>query len=219
MRGIFSIDGPVMRLLIKFFDCICVSILWLLSSLPIVTMGAASVALYTAVYKYLRRDEGHLWSTFWGAFKRDLRRSTLVWLAALAVQALLVVDALVFRTLKLDGSPIGDIYWVVLVLICIAVTWTAYLSAYAARFDGGAKDVLRFAFVLMTAHPIKALEVFLPILAGAVLLLTGLQWIAIVPAAVCWLNSIVIEQVFLLHMRPEDAEKTKSGSSGQGSSR
>lgn len=210
MRGIFSIDSPVMRALIKFFDCICVSILWLLFSLPIVTVGAASAALYTTVYKYLRRDEGHLWSTFWGAFKGNLRRSTLVWLAALGVLALLTVDALVFRTLKLNGNPFGNVYWVVLALICAAVTWTAYLSAYAARFSGGVKDVLRFAFVLMTAHPIKALEVFLPILAGAVLLLTGLQWIAIVPAAVCWVNSVVLEKVFLLHMRPEDAEKTQA---------
>lgn len=210
MRGIFGVDSPVMRALIKFFDCICASILWLLFSLPIVTMGAASAALYTTVYKYLRRDEGHLWDTFWTAFKGNLRRSTLVWLAALAVLALLTVDALVFRTLKLAGSPLGGAYWVVLALICAAATWTAYLSAYAARFSGSAKDVLRFAFVLMAAHPVKALEVFLPILAGAVLLLTGLQWIAIVPAAVCWVNSIVLEKVFLLHMRPEDAEKTQA---------
>ena len=210
MRGIFNIDSPVMRALIKFFDCVCASILWLLFSLPIVTMGAASAALYTTVYKYLRRDEGHLWDTFWTAFKENLHRSTLVWLAALAVLALLTVDALVFRTLKLAGSPLGGAYWVVLALICAAATWTAYLSAYAARFSGSAKDVLRFAFVLMTAHPIKALEVFLPILAGAVLLLAGLQWIAIVPAAVCWVNSVVLEKVFLLHMRPEDAEKIQA---------
>lgn len=210
MRGIFSVDSPVIRALIKFFDCICVSILWLLFSLPVVTMGTASAALYTTVYKYLRRDEGHLWDTFWTAFKGNLRRSTLVWLAALAVLALLTVDALVFRTLKLAGSPLGGAYWVVLALICAAATWTAYLSAYAARFSGSAKDVLRFAFVLMAAHPVKALEVFLPILAGAALLLTGLRWIAIVPAAVCWVNSIVLEKVFLLHMRPEDAEKTQA---------
>lgn len=210
MRGIFGVDSPVMRALIKFFDCICASILWLLFSLPIVTMGAASAALYTTVYKYLRRDEGHLWDTFWTAFKGNLHRSTLVWLAALAVLALLTVDALVFRTLKLAGSPLGGAYWVVLALICAAATWTAYLSAYAARFSGSAKDVLRFAFVLMAAHPVKALEVFLPILAGAALLLTGLRWIAIVPAAVCWVNSIVLEKVFLLHMRPEDAEKTQA---------
>lgn len=218
MRGMFSIDSPVMRALIKFFDCICASVLWLLFSLPVVTMGAAGAALYATVYKYLRRGEGHLWSTFWGAFRENLRRSTLVWLAALAVLALLAADALVFRSLKLEGSPFGSIYWVVLALICAAATWTAYLSAYAARFSGGAKDVLRFGFVLMAAHPVKALEVFLPILAGASLVLTGPQWIAIVPAAVCWLNSAVLEKVFLLHMRPEDVEKTRGGGSGRESS-
>lgn len=210
LRGIFSIENPVMRGLIKFFDCICISVLWVLFSLPIITMGAASAALYQTVYKYLRRDEGHLWKTYWCAFKDNLRRSTLVWLAVLGVLSLLVLDALVFRTMKINGSAFGNVYWVILVLICIAVTWTAYLSAYAARFHGNVKDVLRFGFILMTVHPIRALGVFLTILAGTALVLTGPQFIAIVPAAVCWLDSILLEKVFLLHMRPEDAMREQA---------
>lgn len=213
MRGIFSIDSPLMSFLVKVFDCIGVSVLWLLFSLPVVTMGAASTALYTTVYKYLRRGEGHLWRTFWGAFQENLRRSTLVWLAALGVLALLTFDALVFRALKLSGNPFGNIYWVVLALICAAVAWTAYLAAYAARFNGSAKDVLRFGFLLMSAHPVRALEVLAPILGGAALVLIAPALAAVAPAAVCWLNSIVLEKVFLLHMRPEDAEKTRNGDS------
>ena len=120
MRSIFNIDSPVMSSLIKFADCICVSLLWLVFSLPIVTMGASSAALYATVYKYLRRGEGHLWQTFWGAFRDNLKRSTLVWLVALGVLALLTVDALVFRTLKLSGNPFGNVYWGVLVLVCVA---------------------------------------------------------------------------------------------------
>lgn len=208
MRGIFNIDSPLMSFLVKVFDCIGASILWLLFSLPIVTMGAAGAALYTTVYKYLRRGEGRLWQTFWSAFRENLRRSTLVWLAALGVLALLAADALVFRALKLSGNPFGEVYWVVLALICAAAAWTAYLSAYAARFSGGARDVLRFSFLLMTTHPVRALEVLAPILAGAALALIAPALAAVLPAAVCWLNSMVLEKVFLLHMRPEDAEKT-----------
>lgn len=214
MRGIFDIDNPVMRGLIKFFDCICLSLLWLLFSLPVVTMGASSAALYTTTYKYLRKGEGHLWKTFWSAFRGNLKRSTIVWLVALAVMALLVVDALVFRTWEINGNPLGKIYWVVLVLCCIAITWSVYLSAYAARFDGSAKDVLRFGFILMVAHPIKALGVFLPILCGAMLLIIAPAMIALVPAAVCWLNSVILEQVFLLHMRPEDAQRVQLDDNG-----
>lgn len=213
MRGIFDLDGPIMSWLIKLFDCICVSLLWLLFSLPVVTMGASSAALYATVYKYLRKGEGQLWRTFWSAFRGNLKRSTTVWLAALAVLALLVVDALVLRSLELGGHPLGKVYWVMLVLCCIAVTWTAYLSAYAARFDGSAKDVLRFGFVLMAAHPVKALGVFLPILCGAMLLIIAPGMAAIVPTAVCWLNSILLERVFLLHMRPEDAQRIRDSGS------
>ena len=208
MKGIFDIDNPVMTWIIKIFDCICVSILWLLFSLPVITMGASSAALYTTVYKYLRKEEGHLWKTFWTAFREDLRRSTVVWLAALAVMGVLTADVLVFRTMAINGSPLGKIYWVVLVLCCIAVTWTAYLSAYAARFSGSAKDVLRFASLLLVLHPVKALCVFLPLLCGVMLALAVPGLMAIVPAVVCWLDSITLEKVFLLHMRPEDAEKT-----------
>ena len=210
MKGIFDIDNPVMSWIIKIFDCICVSILWLLFSLPVVTIGASSAALYMTVYKYLRKEEGHLWKTFWTAFRENLRRSTIVWLAALAVMGVLIVDVLVFRTMAINGSPFGKIYWVVLVLCCIAITWTAYLSAYAARFSGSAKDVLRFASLLLVLHPVKAVCVFLPLLCGAALALVTPGLMAVIPAAVCWLDSITLEKVFLLHMRPEDAEKTRT---------
>lgn len=208
MRGIFDIDNPVMSWIIKIFDCICASLLWLLFSLPVITMGASSAALYMTVYKYLRKEEGHLWKTFWTAFRENLRRSTVVWLAALAVMGVLAVDALVFRTMAISGSPFGKVYWVVLALCCIAVTWTMYLSAYAARFSGSAKDVLRFASLLLALHPVKAALVFLPLLCGGLLVLVRPALLAVVPAAVCWLASITLEKVFLLHMRPEDAEKT-----------
>ena len=82
MRWIFDIENPVMQYVIKVFDCMCLSVLWLLFSLPVITAGASATALYAAVYHYIRRDEGHMLRTFWGAFRENLKRSTVVWLAA-----------------------------------------------------------------------------------------------------------------------------------------
>lgn len=53
--------------------------------------GASTTALYATVYHYIRKDEGTLWRTFWGAFRESLKRSTVVWLAVLAVVALLML--------------------------------------------------------------------------------------------------------------------------------
>ena len=219
MRRLFDIDSKFMRGLIHIADCICLSVLWLVFSIPIVTMGASSAALYAAVYKYIRRDEGYLWRTFWEAFKENLRRSTLAWLPALPLLVLLIVDALVFRSMYLQGKLIGNLYWVVLILICVAVTWTAWLSAYCARFNGSVKDVLRFSALLMAAHPIKSLWVFLPILAGAALVLIAPVLLLIVPAAACWIGSVTMEKVFLLHMRPEDVEKETDWGDGPDNSK
>ena len=207
MKRLFDLDSPLMRNLIRMFDCMCLSVLWLLFSAPVITMGASSAALYTTVYKYLRKEKGYLWRTFWGAFRENLKRSTLAWLAVLVLLALLTVDALVLRSMAVSGTPLGNLYWVILVLICVAVTWTAWLSAYCARFNGSVKDVLRFSFILMASHPIKSLYVFLPILAAAALVLVVPVLLAAAPAVACWIGSITIEKVFLLHMRPEDLER------------
>ena len=207
MKRLFDFGSPLMRNLTRIFDCMCLSVLWMLFSVPIVTMGASSAAMYTTVYKYIRKDEGYLWKTFWGAFKENLKRSTLAWLAALALLALLTVDALVFRSMAINGDLLGNLYWVILVLICVAVTWTAYLSAYCARFNGSVKDVLRFSFILMACHPIKSLGVFLPILGAAALVLVVPGLLVAAPAVSCWIGSVTIEKVFLLHMRPEDYER------------
>ena len=98
MNRIFGIDSPLMKALMKIGDLLCLSILWLAFSLPIVTIGASSAALYAAVHHCLRRQEAGLWKNFWNAFRENFVRSTLAWLIELAVLALF---ALVILTLAL----------------------------------------------------------------------------------------------------------------------
>ena len=57
MKRLLSIDNPIMRFIIKIFDCMILSVLWLVFSLPVITMGAATAALYSAVYHHIIRDD------------------------------------------------------------------------------------------------------------------------------------------------------------------
>lgn len=204
MRWIFDIENPVMHYIIKIFDCMCLSILWLLFSFPVITAGASTTALYATVYHYIRKEEGHLWRTFWGAFRENLKRSTLVWLVALAVAAILAVDVLVFRTKAINGDMLGKLYWFILLLCCAAVTWLAYLFAYAARFQGTAREVLRISFMLMAAHPVKALTVFALVAAGILLVMIAPGLLSILPAGICLIVSMIMEGVFALHLPQKD---------------
>ena len=62
----------------------------------------------------------------------------------------------------------------------------------------------------MSLHPIRALGVMLPIVAGVILMLAAPVMLIFVPAGVCWINSLILEKVFRLHMRPEDLEKEEA---------
>lgn len=211
MKGIFGYESPVVQALMSIGDCICLSLLWLLFSLPIVTVGASTTALYAASYHHIRKKEGHgLWQTFWEAFRENFKRSTLVWLVVLLVMALLTVDVFVLRAIRLSGGTLGGLYWPVIIIWCVALIWGVYTAAYAARFNGSVGEVLKYAFMMMVLHPIRAFGVALPLLAGLALTLLAPFMALILPAAVFVIGSFTTERVFRLHMRPEDLERVKS---------
>ena len=201
MRGIFDVDGPVISFIIKIFDCMCLSVLWFFCSLPIITVGASSTALYHTIYHYIRNGEGTLLRTFFGAFRENWKRSTLLWLVVLFIGVLLIADVLVFRTLAIQGDGLGRLYGVVLMLCAVVLTWSSYLAAYAARFQGTVKEVLRISFLLVVVHPIRAIGVFAILAIGIFLSIINTGFLTITPAGVCWGCSFLIEGVFAKHMQ------------------
>ena len=48
MRGDVT-DSGIMRVLSKICDIVCLNVLWLVCSLPIITIGASTTALYTVM--------------------------------------------------------------------------------------------------------------------------------------------------------------------------
>ena len=204
MRRLLDINNPIMRFLTAMFDLMALSVLWVVFSLPIFTMGAASTALYSAVYHHVRKGEDYLWNSFFSAFKENFKRSTLTWLVALAILGFLGADALLLRSLILQGYSFGWFYGVTLALVVLALTWTVYLAAYAARFNGTVKEVLRYSFMLLRAHPVKMLCVMVLVIGGMALALTLPATVVFIPATVYWGATFPIEWTFLKHMRPED---------------
>ena len=204
MRRLLDINNPIMRFLTAMFDLMALSVLWVVFSLPIFTMGAASTALYSAAYHHVRKGEDYLWNSFFSAFKENFKRSTLTWLVALAILGFLGADALLLRSLILQGYSFGWFYGVTLALVVLALTWTVYLAAYAARFNGTVKEVLRYSFMLLRAHPIKMLCVMVLVMGGMALALTLPATVIFIPATVYWGATFPIEWTFLKHMRPED---------------
>jgi uncharacterized membrane protein YesL len=207
MGWLFDINNPIMRWIVKIFDCMCLSFLWVAACLPIFTIGASTTALFATIHHSIRLEEDGVLGTFFRAFRDNFKRSTLCWLVVLGILMLLGVDMLVFRTMAINNQPLGGLYWLVLLLFIIVFTWLNYLFSYAERFNGSVKEVLKLSFLLMMIHPVKALTVLVILLAGAAMVVIGPVALSIVPALVCWLCDIVIADVFAQHLREEDKQR------------
>lgn len=211
MHSLFDMDGPLMNGLTKIFDCIMLSVCWLLASLPIVTMGAACGAMYRTVYRCIRHDEGTALKTFWSSWRANLKTGIKVWIPVLGMLVFLLADALILRGMVSQGKPLAQLLGVIVVLFCVACVWAAYCTAYAARFEGSLKDVLWLSLFLVLSHPLMGIVIFLFLAMGIALALLVPFLVLFLPALICLAVSFPMETVFRRHMHPEDIEKVRSG--------
>ena len=52
------IDNPIMRGMGRLADFIILNLLWVVCSIPIITIGASTTALYTVMLKLVKNEEG-----------------------------------------------------------------------------------------------------------------------------------------------------------------
>lgn len=69
MNRLFNIDNPVMQFLSKMFDLIVLNLIFILSCIPIITIGASISALYYVCLKMLRGEDPYIWQNFWKSFR------------------------------------------------------------------------------------------------------------------------------------------------------
>lgn len=134
----------------KFTDVLVLSLLWVFCSLPVITLGAATAALYDAASRCVRGGENGPWGRFLRTFRRELGASAVVTLAWGALLALLAVILRLLWRAVVGGAAGASVllaaFLVVLLLPLGAVCWTfPLLSRFTFRPLGLMAASLRFA--------------------------------------------------------------------------
>ena len=81
--NIFNPDNKIANFLTKIMYLAWLNFLWLLCSLPIVTIGASTTAVYYTAMRMARDDEGYIARDFFHSFKENFLQATGVWLIVL----------------------------------------------------------------------------------------------------------------------------------------
>ena len=62
--NLFNYDNPVWRFIGKFWDVLVVNLLWIICSIPIVTIGASTTAMYYVTLRLDRDEDGYTIRSF-----------------------------------------------------------------------------------------------------------------------------------------------------------
>lgn len=203
MGGLFRYDGWLMQTLSKLTDMILLSILWLVTSLPVVTCGAASAALYYSVHKVVRKGQGGVWRTYWHGFRQNFKQASLLWAVIAAVDVLMAACCWYGCGLYLAQNIHGVFFAFMIFVSALIVSWTCCLLPYGARFNASLGEILKNCVVLTLMH-IFPLVLLAPVLVLCVLGAVFFPILLFVVPAVCaWLSGGILEGIFKKHMTEE----------------
>lgn len=196
MRGFFNYDGPLNRFFEKIGDCVILSVLWLLFSLPVITLGASTTALYHTVHRILRQDHGGIWENFWGAFRSNFKQSTMICLVLLAVFCVLGMSAC-SAYLLLEAGQISVMPLMLLaVVIALVLMWALYLFPAVARFTSPTARILKSCAAVAAINlfwSVALLAIFAASVYLTVIMPVGLL---VMPGAGMYAGSLILEHIF-----------------------
>lgn len=146
-----SNESPFGRLMTKVGIIICANLMFVLFSLPVVTIGASYTALYRVMFKTMRSGGvTNPFKQFWIGFKTNFLQSTIVWVVFAALMVLLYFDVKICAN---AGPPISffqyGAYAVALILTLVLI----YIFPSIAAFEGKIKDHIRNAIYFSFHKP------------------------------------------------------------------
>jgi len=174
-------------------DIIAAGLLWLVCSLPILTLGAASTALYYAVVKCIRHERGALGKSFFSAFRREFKISTLLWLIFLGVLLVLGADAWAIGLMTQGSGMFPALSRILLLLPLMLFPW---VFAFVSRFSNTVGGTLRYCAYLALRHIGLTLAMAAELAGFALIVYLMPQIAPLLPGIVCLLLSLHIEPVF-----------------------
>ena len=203
IKAAFDTDNFLMRFSEKVLDIVTANLLFVISCLPIVTIGVAKISLYETIFEIKKSRRMPVFKTYIRAFKQNLRLGLQLGLLELGIFLISFIDlylfwgqtGLAFQMLK--AICLGMLIFLTLVM----------LASYpiAARYDLTWKEVLQKGLLLVSFNfpwfflmlAILFLIVMVLYLSGFTLLLGGSAFLLFGFGLLAFWQAGLIEKLFV----------------------
>lgn len=198
-----------MQYLTRLYDLCLLNLLFLLTCLPLFTIGAAQTALYTVCFRMDTDKEEGTPRGYFRAFRENFRQSAQLWLIFLVFGAACLINMALFYQL---GGALQILWAVFTVLQAIALMLFSYRFPLLSLFGNSTKEPLKNALLLgLACLPRTAAVCMVNIFPSAILVLNlyaffnmGFAWIFLYFSAGTYLNPRLLTPVFAPYRSTEE---------------
>lgn len=146
MKGFFRYDSGFWSVMSRVFDLLLLNGLWIVVSIPIVTIGASTTALCAVVQKMIQGESVAVLSGYFKAFRENWKQGTILWLIYLVCGGWLLLGVYACGHLQFSGLRLLGV--VEIGLFLILVLGLLYVFQIQARFRNSVRGVIASAQML-----------------------------------------------------------------------
>ncbi len=199
-----SIGSRIMGGMTKLGDLVILNWAWIITSLPIITIGASTTALYSTFYNVNRNYEANVLKQFFINFKDNFKQSTIAWLITLIGYFIAACDCK-FAFYGDRGTSFTIVFGIIFLFTFIVVSFTTTLMfPLIARYKNSLRNHIKNSFALsgfcFFYTLIMVSMLFFPMVltfySRTILKLFGWIWLLCGFAFVFYVNSIVAMNIF-----------------------
>jgi len=193
----FSPESPLYKFFSRLWDIIVLNFMWALCSVPIITIGASTIAAYSVALKMVDEEEGYIARSFLKAFRANLKQGIVLGLVTIAAAYIVYLDIAMFHAIESNPLPLliigifAGVYFILSLL---------YAYPLAARYQNTLWNILRNSLEISLKYIVRTV-VLLILVALAIAMIfwnetTILVGLLIGPAFIMFMISAFAKRIF-----------------------
>jgi len=196
---LLNYESPLMKTLDLVADVLIISLLWILTSIPIITIGTSTAAGYYVISRRISNREHYILKDYFLAFRNNFKNATLAFITIIPLLLLLVFNIFnsgIFGAFEIIAYPLYIVLGVELVFVYI------HVFPLAARFDMKYMQLMKSAFLMANRHFIVTIVHVLLLAAALTASIFYPPFLLFSFGTYCWASSHLLVKVYRKY-RPE----------------
>jgi uncharacterized membrane protein YesL len=212
---LFSADSALMRGLTRLADVMILNLLFIATSIPIVTLGASLTALSFTAMRIGTGECGSVTGDYFRSFRQNFRQATVVGLVLAILTAVLAAWYVVITNFAAGAVAELALFAIWYVLAFSLAISALFAFPYLANFEARTRDVLRNALLMSWKHLFTSLAALAVIALSAAVTAFypqatgyGLLWLLAGFAGIAVVNGVLFTRVLRKYIAASTSTQT-----------